>query len=161
VVDLLTLAAGAPRRTAERGEVLLTDGEVVGSLFVLVDGALRVEKGGVPIATVTDPGACVGEMSILLGVAATADVVVTERATLAVLDDPGAMLGRGPDLPLALAQLLARRLQVMTTYLADLKQQYAGHEGGLGMIDTVLSTLSASPGPRRQLGSDRDPEPEY
>ena len=49
----------------------------------------------------------------------------------------------------------------MTTYLVDLKEQYAEHEGGLGMVDVVLGTLMRSPGPRRELGSDRDPEPEY
>ena len=26
-------------------------------------------------------------------------------------------------------------LQAMTTYLVDIKQQYAAHEGGLGMVD--------------------------
>ena len=34
----------------------------------------------------------------------------------------------------------------MTTYLADIKQQYADHEGGLGMVDVVLGSLM------RQLG---------
>jgi hypothetical protein len=63
--------------------------------------------------------------------------------------------------PLALARLLARRLHAMTTYLADLKQQYGDHEGGLGMVDTVLGSLMRHSGARSQLGSDRDPDPEY
>jgi hypothetical protein len=49
----------------------------------------------------------------------------------------------------------------MTTYLVDLKQQYADHEGGLGMVDIVLDGLMRSSGPRSELGSDRDPDPEY
>jgi hypothetical protein len=49
----------------------------------------------------------------------------------------------------------------MTTYLADIKQQYADHEGGLGMVDVVLGSLMRSSGPRTKLGSERDPEPEY
>jgi hypothetical protein len=49
----------------------------------------------------------------------------------------------------------------MTSYLADLKHQYADHEGGLGMVDTVLDSLMRSPGPRTVLRSERDPEPEY
>jgi hypothetical protein len=71
-----------------------------------------------------------------------------------LLDDEGS-------LTLALARLLAGRLQVMTSYLADLKHQYADHEGGLGMVDTVLGSLLRSPGPRTVLRSERDPEPEY
>ena len=49
----------------------------------------------------------------------------------------------------------------MTTYLADIKQQYADHEGGLGMVDVVLGQPDAHGGTRSELGSDRDPEPEY
>ena len=54
-----------------------------------------------------------------------------------------------------------QRLQVMTTYLADLKHQYADHEGGLGMVDVVLGSLMHGSGPRSELGSERDPDPEY
>jgi hypothetical protein len=57
--------------------------------------------------------------------------------------------------------MLATRLQAMTTYLVDLKHQYADHEGGLGMVDVVLGTLMQTSGTRTQLGSDRDPDPEY
>jgi len=57
--------------------------------------------------------------------------------------------------------LLAARLGAMTTYLADLKQQYGDHEGGLGMVDAVLGSLMRGPGARSELGSERDPDPEY
>jgi CRP-like cAMP-binding protein len=85
--ELLSLARDVPRRSVEAGEVLLTDGAVVHALYVLLEGALKIEKNGVPIATVTEPGACVGEMSLLLGVAATADVVASERSQLAVIEN--------------------------------------------------------------------------
>jgi hypothetical protein len=49
----------------------------------------------------------------------------------------------------------------MTTYLADLKTQYADHEGGLGMVDVVLGSLLQASGPRSELRSARDPDPEY
>src|SRR6478609_5336221 len=109
------------------------------------------------IALVTDAGACVGEMSLLLGVPATADVVASERSVVAVIENARAMLEGEAILPLALARLLAARLQVMTTYLADIKQQYADHEGGLGMVDVVLGSLMRSTGTRSRLGSERDP----
>lgn len=159
--DLVTLANGLPRRSLEPGDVLIADGESVAALFVLLEGALRVEKAGVAIATVTEAGACVGEMSLLLDVAATADVVASERSVLAVIEGARSMLEQEARLPLALARLLATRLQVMTTYLVDLKQQYADHEGGLGMVDVVLGSLMRSPGARSELGSERDPDPEY
>lgn len=158
---MLTLARGFPSRALEPGEALIVDGQAVPALFVLLEGALRIEKAGVVIATVTEAGACVGEMSLLLGVPATADVVAAGRSVLAVIENAGAMLESEATLPLALARLLAVRLQVMTTYLADIKSQYADHEGGLGMVDVVLGSLMQGSGTRSELGSDRDPEPEY
>ena len=159
--QLLALADGSPRRAVERGEVLLVDGEPVQSLYVLLEGALRIEKAGELIATVSEPGACVGEMSLLLGVPATADVVARGPAVVAVIDNAQGLLEADTRLSLALARLLAARLQVMTTYLADIKQQYADHEGGLGMVDVVLGSLMQGAGARSVLGSERDPEPEY
>jgi CRP/FNR family cyclic AMP-dependent transcriptional regulator len=158
---LLSLAQGFPRRTVEAGAVLLVDGQPVHALYVLLSGELRIEKGSVAVATVTEPGACVGEMSLLLGVAATADVVASERSELAVIENAQTMLEADARLPVALARLLAARLQVMTTYLADIKQQYADHEGGLGMVDVVLGSLLRGTGERSRLGSVRDPDPEY
>ena len=49
----------------------------------------------------------------------------------------------------------------MTTYLVDLKDQYADHEGGLGMVDVVLGGLMQRAGTRSELSSERDPDPEY
>jgi len=159
--ELLTLAHGYPQRSVAPGAVVLADGETAGTLFVLLSGGLRVEKAGQLIATVTDPGACVGEMSLLLGIPATADVIANEPSVLAVIENANTMLEHEAGLPLALARLLASRLHVMTTYLADIKQQYADHEGGLGMVDVVLGSLMRSSGSRTTLGSERDPEPEY
>ena len=140
--------------------MLIVDGEPVRALFVLLEGGLRIEKVGTVVATVAERGACVGEMSLLLGIPATADVVAAQRSAVAVIEDATTMLEGDARLPLALARLLAARLQVMTTYLVDIRQQYADEEGGLGMVDVVLSSLMRGTGARSQLGSDRDPDPE-
>jgi len=160
MAGLLEIAEGFPHRTLAEGEVLLTDGHEVDALYVLVSGTLQVRKGGVTVTTVGQPGACVGEMSLLLGAPATADVVAVASSEVAVITDARAMLDAG-GLTLELARMLAGRLQVMTTYLVDLKQQYADHEGGLGMVDVVLGTLMQGAGPKRELRSARDPDPEY
>jgi CRP/FNR family transcriptional regulator, cyclic AMP receptor protein len=161
VQELLALTRDVPRRSLDAGATLLADGTEVDALYVLLEGALRIEKGGVRIATVTEPGSCVGEMSLLMGVPATADVVAAESSVVAVIDNAPTLLTTEPVLPLALARLLAARLHVMTTYLVDLKHQYEDHEGGLGMVDIVLDRLMRGPGARSELGSDRDPDPEY
>jgi CRP/FNR family cyclic AMP-dependent transcriptional regulator len=159
--ELLALAQDSARRQLAAGEALVVDGAAVDALFVLLEGGLRIEKAGTTIATVTEPGTCVGEMSLLLGVPATADVIASEPSVVAVVEDAAAMLTGESGLALALAQLLAARLQVMTSYLADIKRQYADHEGGLGMVDVVLDSLMRTSGNRTRLGSERDPDPEY
>ena len=158
---LLTLAEGFPRRSLDPGAVLLTDGGSVEALYVLIEGRLQVEKAGASIATIAEPGACVGEMALLLGIPATADVVASEPSVVAVIENADTMLEGEEGLTLALARLLAGRLQVMTTYLADLKNQYSDHEGGLGMVDVVLGSLLQGGGARSELRSARDPDPEY
>jgi CRP-like cAMP-binding protein len=159
--ELLSLARDLPRRSLAPGEVLVTDAASLSALYVLLEGALRIEKRGVLIATVVEPGTCVGEMSLLLGIPATADVVATEASVVAVVEDAPALIEGESGLGVALARLLATRLHVMTGYLVDIKEQYADHEGGLGMVDTVLGSLMRGPGARSELGSDRDPDPEY
>ena len=54
-----------------------------------------------------------------------------------------------------------RRVDVMTGYLADLRHQYGDHEGGLGMIDEVLASLSHSPRVEVDPGSERETDAPY
>ena len=128
-----------------------------------VDGNLRIEKHGSLIATVVGAG-CVRRRDV---VAARHPRDRRRRRRRTIRCSPSSTTRArcstvATGLPLALARLLARRLQVMTTYLADIKQQYADHEGGLGMVDTVLGTPHADGrAPRSELGSERDPDPEY
>ena len=58
------------------------------------------------------------------------------------------------------AEGLARRLNFVTTYLADLKEQY-GDAPGLSMVSDVLSTLSHHGQTAARPGSARDPDPDY
>jgi CRP-like cAMP-binding protein len=161
VDDLLTLADGLPRRSLEPGEALVAAGSESDVIYVLLDGSLRVERGGIAITNIAEPGACIGEMSVLLDVPATSDVVALEPSTVAVADNARARVNADPALGLALARMLAARLHLMTTYLADLKHQYADHEGGLGMVDSVLGTLMRTQTKRTRIVSARDPDPEY
>src|SRR4029077_10429212 len=115
----LELAENLPRQSFAEGATLLAEGAVPGRLYELLEGTLRIEKGGMPITLIREPGSCVGELSLLLGVPATADVIVVEPATIAVAERAAEALAAHPHLALVLARLLATRVQHMTTYLAD------------------------------------------
>ncbi|MEM7287478.1 MAG: cyclic nucleotide-binding domain-containing protein [Actinomycetota bacterium] len=158
---LLDHVGDRPVRHFGDGEVLIAEGETDTPLFVLSDGRLLVERDGQRIAMVDQPGAVLGEISMLLGVPATASVRAVEGASVHVVDaadagiiDDAAVMGD-------VARLLAARLQAMVTYLVDVKQQYADASGHLGLVDDVLGQLTFGVAGDVESGSERDPEPYY
>ena len=76
-----------------------------------------------------------------------------------VSDDAARFLASDPAVGLVVAKLLARRLNAVITYLADLKRQFEGEDDHLGMVDEVLETLVHHQGEEPSPGSDRDPDP--
>lgn len=158
--DMLTLSADLPEISFMTGEVVVEEGGVAGGLWVLVSGALRVRKGDVLVNTITQPGALVGELSVLLGSAFTATVEAAEPSVLRHAADGQALLRRDPAITHLVAVGLAERLNFVTTYLADLKHQY-GDAPGLTMVSDVLARLAQRQAPPARPGSARDPDPEY
>lgn len=141
--------------------MLLAEGGRSGSLFVLVSGRVEVRKGELTVTSVAEPGAFLGEISALLGTPTSADVVAVEPTELLVLEDAEDAVANDPQLTLAIARLLARRLQAVTSYLGDLRRQYADLDGHLSMMDSVLSELSSMRPRDIEPGSERDDVPDY
>lgn len=164
VPSILELCAGLPEREFEEGEFLLREGESSKSeLFVLIEGSLEILKGeDVSISVITDPGAVIGEMSILLGIPISASVRACERTRCYVAADGDAFLRDHPETAFIIARLLARRLHLATTYLADIKRQFEGEDASLAMLDQVLETiLNHHDHDDIEPGSDREREPNY
>ncbi len=82
-----------------------------------------------------------------------------------VLEDAAAAARSDPELTFAVAQLLARRLQAVTSYLVDIKRQYADTDTHLGLMDQVLAHLiqmqPAGTEPGTRSGSERSDVPDY
>ena len=158
---VLALCADRPRRSFEPGEVLIRQATRGDTLYVLVDGAVEVRDGEVVITTVREPGSFLGEMAALLDAPYGADVVAVAPATVIVIDDATEVVAADPDLALAVARLLARRLRAVTSYLTDLKRQYEGTDTHLAVMDQVLSELMTSPVDAVEPGSERGDLPDY
>jgi CRP/FNR family cyclic AMP-dependent transcriptional regulator len=156
---MLSLSAGLPERAFDAGETVVHEG-ATGGMWVLVSGALQVRKGTVPVNTITRPGALVGEISVLLGSPYSATVEATERSVLRHAADGHRLLSSDPAIAMLVAVGLAERLNFVTTYLADLKQQY-GDAPGLSMVSQVLQQLGHRHAPAARPGSARDPDAEY
>jgi CRP-like cAMP-binding protein len=154
---LLDEAADLPTLLAQAGDVLIEEGSDPGRLLVLVRGRVQVEREGIPVVQVSEPGSVFGEMSLVLEKPATATVRCLEPTELRVADDPLGFLAAHPAAALQMLRVSAHRVDAMTRYLVDVKQQYADAEGHLGMVDTVLDVLSNQQVPPARPGSARDP----
>ena len=158
--DMLTLSAHLPEVAFVPGEVVVREGGAAGPIWVLMSGTLQVRKGNVLVNTVTQPGALVGEISLLLNSAFSATVEAAEPSVMRFAADGRAFLASDVDIATLVAIGLAERLNFVTSYLADLKHQY-GDAPGLSMIPEVLRKLSQRQAPIARPGSARDPDPEY
>jgi CRP/FNR family cyclic AMP-dependent transcriptional regulator len=157
---MLALSAHLPEIEIAPGEAVVQEGGPSGGIWVLVSGALRVRKGDVAVNTITHPGALVGEMSVLLDTDHGATVEASEPSRLRFAADGHALLASDPAITKLVAVGLAERLNFVTTYLADLKNQY-GESPGLSMVSDVLGQLAQRQGPTARPGSARDPDPAY
>ena len=143
------------------GDALISEGDEVVALYELRSGTVEVVRAGVTVAVVSEPGALFGELSLLLGRPANATVRARSDVVVEEIDDAPRRLVEEPELMARLARLLARRLHLMTGYLADLRNQYGDHEGGLGMIDEVLASLAHAAPVEVEPGSEREPDAPY
>ncbi len=155
----LALTADLPERRLEAGQRLFEQHDADHSVVaILVDGSLRVEVDGGRLPDITIPGSFVGEVGALLGIAWTADVIAREATTVRIIGDPRAFFESHPSLALELARQLAGRLHRLTSYLGDVRTQFAGSEGHLTMVDSVLDRLASRPAVEIDGGSDRSPD---
>jgi CRP/FNR family cyclic AMP-dependent transcriptional regulator len=156
---VLEYCTGGRRISVSEGALVIREGETTGHLFVLLEGRLEIVKGDTVVAGVTEPGAILGEMSVLLDRPHTATVRAASPAAIYEFSDAATFLRAQPAVALLVAQLLAHRLNVATSYLADIKRQYAGHDNHLAMVGDVLEgMINLSPVPVSP-GSDRQSDP--
>jgi CRP/FNR family cyclic AMP-dependent transcriptional regulator len=156
---VLDYCTGGVQRTVSAGTFVLREGSTTGHLFVLIEGRLEVVKGDTVIANITEPGAVVGEMSVLLDQPHTATVRAASDSTIYEFSDAASFLHDQPALALLIARLLAQRLNVATTYLTDIMNQYAGHGDHLAMVGEILQSMINLPPIKISPGSDRQSDP--
>lgn len=139
--EILSHFVAVPVLTLPNKAVLLSEGAKTGHLYVLSEGRLEVLRGETQVAVLEEPGSLVGEMSVLLDSPHTATVRALGEAKVHVVDDGAAFLSSRPELAWLVARLLARRLNAATTYLVDIKRQFAGYGNHLELVGEVLESL--------------------
>jgi CRP/FNR family transcriptional regulator, cyclic AMP receptor protein len=159
--EILSHFQSVPKQIAPNGTVLLDEGEKTGRIFALAEGRLEVLRGDTRIAVMEEPGSLVGEMSALLDAPHTGTVRALGDAKLHVVENGAAFLRSNPELCWLVARLLARRLNAATTYLVDLRRQFAGVGNHLELVGELLESMMRQQERSFQPGSDRDPGLDY
>lgn len=149
MASLLALTGTQPRRNLASGDVLIAAGDEGGELYVLESGRLVVERGGVSLATIDEPGALVGEMAVLLGSEHSATVRAEGGATVRVIDDALGFLERTPLVALHVATLACARLEATSALVVELEREARGQGGDQGFLGRIASALGA-PAPIRR-----------
>ncbi len=139
--SFLALAASQPILTLTPGTVLIFQGEPGGDLYVLETGQLTVERDGVKVATISTPGALVGEMSVLLGTPNTATVRADRETQVRILANAREILESHPKLTLRLASLMASRLDATSAFLVELTKQHSS-EGERSLLGKIIGALN-------------------
>jgi CRP-like cAMP-binding protein len=157
--EILDYCTGGVRRDVSAGLFVVHEGHTTGHLYVLIEGRLEVIKGDTVVATITEPGAVLGEMSVLLDKPHTATVRAASKSVIYEINDAASFLRQQPAVAILIARMLAQRLNVANTYLADLKRQYAGHGNHLAMVGDLLQSMINLPPTEVSPGSDRQSDP--
>lgn len=156
--NVLGMCDGLPERVFAAGDVLMSEGGTDKLLYVLIEGAVDIFKGDVLVNHQDEAGGIYGELSILLDVPHTATVKAAAPTRIYCIENANEFLRQHPDLSYQLAILLARKLNSVTTYLADLKIQFQDRDDHLAMVDEVLETLLHEQVEEIEVGSDRYPD---
>jgi CRP/FNR family transcriptional regulator, cyclic AMP receptor protein len=143
MASVLALTKSQPQQTLASGEALITEGDAGGELYVLESGRLTVERDGVTIATITEPGALIGEMSVLLGVDHSATVRAETQSTVRVIADAMPFLERNPLMALHVATLACERLDRTSALVVSLRKDAEDKAGDHGVFGRIFSALSA------------------
>jgi CRP-like cAMP-binding protein len=140
--SILEYCTGAAQLAFDPGAVLLSEGRKTDRLYVLIEGVIEILRDGVRVALVNEPGAILGEMSVLLDLPHTATARALSSGRAYELEQARTFLRSRPDTAIYLAELLARRLNEATAAIVDLTQQLPAHADRLNKVHSILEGLS-------------------
>src|SRR6266478_2406937 len=117
---VLDYCTGRIERSLAAGATVIREGETTDHLYVLIEGRLEVVKGETVVAIITEPGAVLGEMSVLLDQPHTATVRAASDSTVYEISDAASFLREQPAVALLVARLLAQSFNIGTPHIANI-----------------------------------------
>jgi len=127
--------ATLPVTEFQAGEAVLLAGSRSEQLLFLKKGTVAIVKDGIEIARVTQSGAVLGELSVLLNQPHSADVRAVEASQFHVASPY--ILAREPLVLFFVAEILARRLNATNRVLVELRTQLKAGQRGAVVEKTI------------------------
>jgi len=143
MANLLALTTAYPTLSLKRGDALIEAGEALGELYVLVSGRLVVERDGIEIARITEPGTLVGEMSVLLGTDHSATVTALTPVEVRHIEDGIRWLEQSPIAALHVATLACQRLDATSALLVQLRKEGSG-KNEHGLLERLFGAVTGA-----------------
>jgi len=119
LANVILPLADLPVETFEAGTLLMEAGKFSNRILVLKEGELEISKDGIRLNTVDEPGAILGELSVLLRRPHGTDVRTLRRSALHVAD-AATFFEDHPAVALHVATGLARRLETANERMLQL-----------------------------------------
>jgi CRP-like cAMP-binding protein len=123
-----------PEIEFKAGETILGEGIKSSKIFILQSGKVKITAKGEELCQVDVKGAVFGELSVLLGIETSANVVAVEDTKLLLIEDAINYLQNQPELIFNIAQVLAGRLVHMNQVFVDMKH---------GMSNTATNKIKS------------------
>ena len=121
--NLLDLCSNLPIISVPKGETALEENVKDGAILILKSGAVEIVKHGTVVTTVTNPGAMLGEIAVLLERGHAASAIAIQDCEFYVLDHAGERLEANPKLYRQIACTLAQRLMRISDKNVELQEQ--------------------------------------
>lgn len=141
MIDLLSKLSDFPEISIPQGQSIIVEDKNVTHLYFLISGTMGVWKDGCHISEISDAGAIFGEMSLLLESPATATATASTDCVVKRVDDFDQFMAEYPEVGHHISITLARRLDSLTRYMADIKIQFKDRADHLEMIDQVMNSI--------------------
>jgi CRP/FNR family transcriptional regulator, cyclic AMP receptor protein len=106
------------------GETIITEGDRGKGFYILKEGNLNVQKDGISIATITEPGTIFGEMSDILNEPRTCTITSkTDSYVIHIPRDIDGIIASYPSVAKKMILTLAKRLEDTTKNLLVFKTE--------------------------------------
>ena len=121
--NLLDSCSDLPTRSYAKGDTILKEGGKDGEILFMKTGSIEIRVGDSAITTISNAGAILGEVAVLLERGHSASAIALKDCEFYVLENAEKALANYPVINQEISRALARRLARTSESIAELTKQ--------------------------------------